>query len=129
VSDPSQEKLDLARAAGAETTARGADAAIVFTAAPVAIPQAFRALKRHGTLVLVGLSVANYELPLVDTVLKGITIRGSYLGQRDDLAQVFALAAQGVLRPHVHTHTLEEAPAILESMKLGEIAGRAVIAF
>jgi len=129
VSDPSQEKLDLARAAGAETTVRGADAAIVFTAAPAAIPQAFRALKRNGTLVLVGLSVTNYELPLVDTVLKGITIRGSYLGTRDDLAQVFALAAQGVLRPHVHTHALAEAPAILQSMQRGEIAGRAVIVF
>jgi len=129
VSDPSQQKLDLARAAGAETTARGADAAIVFTAAPAAIPQAFRALKRNGTLVLVGLSATNYELPLVDTVLKGIAIRGSYLGTRDDLAQVFALAAQGVLRPQVHTHALAEAPAILESMKRGEIAGRAVIAF
>jgi propanol-preferring alcohol dehydrogenase len=129
VSDPSQEKLDLARTAGAETTVRGADAAIVFTAAPSAIPQAFRALKRNGTLVLVGLSVTNYELPLLDTVLKGITIRGSYLGTRDDLAQVFALAAQGVLRPHVHTHPLAEAPAILESMQRGEIAGRAVIAF
>jgi D-arabinose 1-dehydrogenase-like Zn-dependent alcohol dehydrogenase len=34
-----------------------------------------------------------------------------------------------VLRPHVHTHALAEAPAILESMKRGEIAGRAVIAF
>ena len=86
------------------------DAAIVFTAAPAAIPQAFRSLRRNGTLVLVGLSVASYELPLVDTVLKGITIRGSYLGSRDDLAAVFALAGQGLLRPHVHTHSLDEAP-------------------
>jgi propanol-preferring alcohol dehydrogenase len=130
VSDPSEEKLALARAAGADVgPARGVDAAIVFTAAPAAIPQAFRALRRNGTLILVGLSVASYELPLVDTVLKGITIRGSYLGSRDDLAAVFALANQHILKPHIHTHALDEAPSLLESMRRGELAGRAVIAF
>jgi propanol-preferring alcohol dehydrogenase len=130
VSDPSQEKVALARAAGASTDPpRGMDAAIVFTAAPAAIPQAFRALRRNGTLILVGLSVASYELPLVDTVLKGLTVRGSYLGSRGDLAAVFALAGQGVLRPHVHTHAIDEAPALLESMRRGELSGRAVIAF
>ena len=102
VSDPSEEKMEAARAAGAGGNTRGSDAAIVFTAAPAAIPQAFRALKRNGTLVLVGLAAgSSYELPLIDTVLKGITIRGSYLGTRNDLARVFALAGEGVLRPQV----------------------------
>lgn len=129
VSDPSEEKQAMARAAGAEGEARNVDAAIVFTAAPAAIPQAFKALRRNGTLILVGLATTTYELPLVETVLKGITIRGSYLGSRDDLAAVFGLARRGVLRPHVHTHGLEETPALLEQLKRGELAGRAVITF
>ncbi|MEO8371483.1 MAG: alcohol dehydrogenase catalytic domain-containing protein [Candidatus Solibacter sp.] len=130
VSDPSPEKLAAAEAGGASVAPpRGVDAAIVFTAAPAAIPQAFKALRRNGTLILVGLSVSNYELPLVDTVLKGITIRGSYLGSRQDLARVFALAGEGVLRPHVHSHALDEAPALLDQMRRGELSGRAVIAF
>jgi propanol-preferring alcohol dehydrogenase len=103
------------------------DAAIVFTAAAAAIPQAFRSVKRGGTLVLVGLSVAHYELPLVDTVLKGITVKGSYLGTREDLAGVFELAAQGVLKPRVHTHALPEAPVLLEQLRRGELSGRAVV--
>ena len=130
VSDPSTKKLAEAEAAGASIApARGVDAAIVFTAAPAAIPQAFKALRRNGTLILVGLSTTSYELPLVDTVLKGITIRGSYLGTRQDLARVFALAGEGVLRPHVHAHSLDEAPALLDQMRRGELPGRAVIAF
>ncbi|HJZ96473.1 MAG TPA: alcohol dehydrogenase catalytic domain-containing protein [Candidatus Solibacter sp.] len=129
VADPSPEKMDAARAAGAEIEAKGADAAVVFTGAAKAIPDAFRVLRRNGTLVLVGLSVSNYELPLVDTVLKGITIRGSYLGSRDDLAQVFALARSGAIRPHVHTHSIEETPALLDRMSRGEVLGRAVVAF
>jgi propanol-preferring alcohol dehydrogenase len=129
VVDSSLEKMEAARAAGAQAEARHVDAAIVLTGAAKAIPDAFRALRRNGTLVLVGLSVTNYELPLVDTVLKGITIRGSYLGSRDDLAQVFALAQQGTIRPHVHTHSIEETPALLDQMSRGELPGRAVIAF
>ena len=140
--DPSEEKQQLARAAGAgialpfENAGRvlqkahgGVDAAIVFTAAPNAIPQAFRALKRNGTLVLVGLSTAQYELPLVETVTRGITIRGSYLGTRQDLANVFGLLAAGVVKPHVHVHGLEETPALLEQMRRGTLVGRAVIGF
>ncbi len=130
VSDPAEEKLALARAAGAGTdAARNMDAAIVFTASPAAIPQAFRSLRRNGTLILVGLAVTSYELPLVDTVLKGITIRGSYLGSRDDLAAVFALAGRGVLRPYVRTHAIDEVPALLDRMRRAELAGRAVIVF
>ena len=140
--DLSAEKLEQARAAGAEMTAQGedagrtlqkahggVDAAIVMTPSHAAIQQAFRALRRNGTLVLVGLAVRSYELPLVDTVLKGITVRGSYLGTREDLAAVFALALEGAVRPHVHIHALPETPVLLESMRGGEFSGRAVIAF
>ena len=127
VSDPSEPKREQAKEDGAQLDARGVDAALVFTAATAAIPQAFRSLKRGGTLVLVGLSVSQYELPLVDTVLKGITVKGSYLGTRGDLAKIFSLAAEGVLRPRIHTHALGETPELLEALRRGEIVGRAVI--
>ena len=142
VVDLSERKLEMARAAGAELAVAGenagrtlqkeyggVDAAIVLTPSPAAIQQAFRALKRTGTLVLVGISVNQYDLPLVDTIVKGITVRGSYLGTRNELDEVFALARSGAIRAHVHTHAIEETPAILESLHRGEILGRAVIGF
>jgi len=129
VMDASAEKAAAARASGATAEAKNVDAAIVFTAATAAIPEAFRTLRRNGRLVLVGLSTANYELPLVDTVLKGMEIRGSYLGSRDDLAAVFALAAEGAIRPETHTHAIGETPELLERMRRGELSGRAVIRF
>ena len=142
VVDLSEEKLQMARAAGAEiavpaenagrTLARehgGVDAAVVLTPAPAAIQQAFRALKRTGRLVLVGLSASQYELPLVDTVLKGVNVRGSYLGTRQDLEEVFRLADASGIRPHVETHELQEVPPLMEKMRRGELTSRAVIAF
>jgi propanol-preferring alcohol dehydrogenase len=140
--DISESKLEMARSDGAEITAQaadagrtlqkqhgGVDAAIVLTPSPAAIQQAFRSLRRNGTLVLVGISVNQYELPLVDTIVKGISIRGSYLGPRRDLEEVFALAVEGAIRPHSHTHALAETPDLLEQMRRGELMGRAVIAW
>jgi propanol-preferring alcohol dehydrogenase len=105
------------------------DAAIVLTPSPVAIQQAFRSVKRNGVVVLVGISVNTYELPLVDTIVKGIQIRGSYLGSRQELEEVFYMANAGPLRPHVTTYPIDEAPAVLDRLRRGEIQGRAVIAF
>ena len=142
VADASAAKLEEARAAGAElavaaeTAGRsllkewgGVDAAIVLTGSAAAIPQAFKSLKRLGTLVLVGLSVSQYELPLVDTVLKGVQIRGSYLGSREDLAEVFALTSGGALRARIETHAIEDTPEVLDRLRRGVVSGRAVVRF
>ena len=140
--DVSESKLEMAKALGAdlmltaENAGRtlqkqwgGADAAIVLTGSPAAIQQAFRSLKRTGTLITSGLSTNQYELPMVDTVLKGISIRGSYLGTRADLVEVFRLAQSGVGRAHIETHALDAAPGLFEAMRRGDILGRAVVVF
>ncbi len=142
VADISDSKLEMAKAGGAEMAVPagnagralqkeygGIDAALVLTPAPTAIQEAFRALKRGGTLVLVGIAAARYELPLLDTVLKGVTVRGSYLGNQRDLAEVFELAAAGAVRAHVHIHALDETPDLLDRLQRGEIPGRAVVQF
>ena len=79
--------------------------------------------------MLVGLSTSNYELPLVDTVLKGITVRGSYLGTPHDLEEVLALARTGAVRAHVERHDLASAPVIIDRLRRGLVPGRAVISF
>ncbi len=140
--DVSEAKLALARGVGAEITVMaenaartlqkeygGMDAAVVVTGSTAAAGQALRSLKRCGTAVLVGMAHGPAELPIVDTVLKGITIRGSFLGTRQDLGEVLHLAAAGIVRPHVEIHPLTDAPALFERLGRGEIAGRAVINF
>ncbi|MGC9947679.1 MAG: zinc-dependent alcohol dehydrogenase [Bryobacteraceae bacterium] len=140
--DVSESKLEMARSLGAdlalaaENAGRtlqkqwgGADVAIVLTGSPAAIQQAFRSLKRTGTLITSGLSTNQYELPIVDTVLKGISIRGSFLGTRADLDDVFRLAQSGVGRAHIEKHALDEAPELFDTMRRGEILGRAVVCF
>jgi propanol-preferring alcohol dehydrogenase len=107
----------------------GADAAIVLTAAPLAIEQAFRSMKRTGKVVLVGIANTRFELPVIDTVLKGIHVQGSFLGTRQDLDDALRLAAEGRVKAHVETHPLERTPELLERLRHGNVKGRAVIVF
>jgi propanol-preferring alcohol dehydrogenase len=140
--DVSEQKLRMARDAGAEIAVAagnagrtlqkehgGVDAAIVLTPAPAAIEQAFRSVKRTGSVVLVGLASSRFELPILDTVLKGIQVRGSFLGRRQDLEDALQLAADGKVKAHVETHPLDLAPTLLDRLRRGELMGRAVIVF
>lgn len=140
--DVSAEKLELAKRMGAEAVCTvedsrkvigkemgGADGAIVFTASAMAVPAAFATLKRCGSLILVGMTMDKFSIGVTEAVLKGIRIQGSYLGTRADLEAVFALAQQGVGKPEVHAHAVEEAPELIGKLKAGQIVGRAVIRF
>lgn len=107
----------------------GADAAVVFTPGPTAIREAFTSLKSNGRLVLVGFGREDYQLPLAETVLKGIDIRGCYLGAREDLSEVFSLALSGVGIPHIEPHSLADVPKVFEKMRKNQLMGRAVVLF
>jgi propanol-preferring alcohol dehydrogenase len=139
--DLSEAKLDQARALGANLAVPaagagrallkalgGVDAAIAFTSATPAIHEAFRSLKRRGTLHLVGMAAAaRYDLPLNETIIKGLSVRASYLGTRADLEEVFALAVAGVGVPHVEPVDIAEVPSVLERLHAGQVIGRAVV--
>jgi propanol-preferring alcohol dehydrogenase len=141
--DVSEAKLDQARALGAEhalpaadagraiaKTLGGVDAAIAFTPAAEALREALRALKRRATLHLVGMADrARIEMPLNDAILKGIAVRGSYLGTRADLEDAFAMAAAGIALPHVEVCAPSEVAGVLDRLRAGQVLGRAVVTF
>lgn len=142
VADVSQAKLETAMGAGAEFTTRaenggrtlqknlgGVDAAIVFTGSVDAISQAIRSVKRTGTIVLVGLTSRDLPLSITDAVLRGIRIRGSFLGTRGDLETVFALGRDQRLLPVVETFALDDAPEILARLDRGDVPSRAIVTF
>ena len=106
--DLHDEKVELARELGAEFTVNaakedpaaaiqelgGADQAIALALSPKSFEQAYRSLRRGGTLVLVALPAENHvTLPIFETVLNGITVVGSIVGTRADLREVFSHAA------------------------------------
>lgn len=85
----------------------GADAAVSTAVSPKAFEQAYQSLRPGGTLVFVGLPAENtVELPIFETVLQGITVKGSIVGTRVDLAEVFELHANGLTEVHRESRKL-----------------------
>lgn len=137
-------KLALAKELGAEHTINsaiddpveaiqalgGADVAIAVAVSPVAFEQAFKSLKRGGTLVFVALPPDNYmQLPIFETVLQGITVVGSIVGTRVDLAETFQLHAEGRTRVVRETRQLEEVNEAFEQIEKGAADARLVFDF
>ncbi|PYV11906.1 MAG: zinc-dependent alcohol dehydrogenase [Acidobacteria bacterium] len=122
--DASREKVDEAiRSLG------GAHVVLNLAPAPQAVEQGFKALRRGGTLVLVGLPQGNFSLPILGSVAKGIRILTSAVGTRQDLREVLALASAGKIKTVAETCRLEEINSVFERMRQGKISGRVVIEF
>jgi alcohol dehydrogenase, propanol-preferring len=51
--------------------------------------------RKRGTCVLVGLPSGEFPVPLFDVVVNCITIRGSFVGTRQDMAEAFAFCSRG----------------------------------
>ncbi len=135
------EKLELAKKLGADYTVNGlkedpveaikklggADAAISVAVAPKAFEQAYRSLRRGGTLVFVALPADNYvQLPIFETVLNGIKIVGSIVGTRLDLAEVFDLHAAGRTQVIYEKRHLEDVNRAFEEIEKAQVPARLV---
>lgn len=104
---------------------------VVVNLAPTAqaIAQGFEALRRGGTLVLVGLPPGNFTLPILGSVAKGIRILTSAVGTRQDLREVLALGAARKIKTVAETCKLEEVNDVFGRMREGKTRGRVVIEF
>ena len=137
------DKLALARSSGAEVTvnAKSADAAerivkqtgggahgvLVTAVSPAAFAQALKMVRRKGTVSLVGLPPREFRTPIFDVVLNRITIRGSIVGGREDLAEAIRFAAEGKVRAEIHKTKLDNINQVFSDLKAGKIDGRAVL--
>lgn len=78
-------------------------------------------------LIYKGLPPGNFEIPITDMVLRGITLVGSIVGTRMDLKEAYEIAELGNVKPRIHKAKLEDINNIFDKMKKEEILGRYVI--
>ncbi|MGP4713427.1 MULTISPECIES: alcohol dehydrogenase AdhP [unclassified Psychrobacter] len=105
----------------------GAHGVLVTAVSSKAFEQALSMLRRGGTLVCNGLPTGDFPVSIFDTVLNGITIRGSIVGTRLDLQESLDMAAKGKVKATVAAEPLENINDIFERMRDGKIEGRIVI--
>ena len=105
----------------------GPHAAIVAASSPKAYEQALDYLRPRGTLVVVGLPVADIKANVFWTVFKSLTIVGSYVGNRQDAQEALNIAARGKVKAIYKTLGLSDLPQVYDDMHKGKIAGRIVL--
>jgi len=143
--DVTEDKLALARSAGAEiavnakdldavaqvveATGGGAHGVLVTAPSPPAFAQALEIVRRKGTVALIGLPAASFPMPIIDVVLRGITVRGSIVGTRKDLSEAIQFAHEGKVRAEIKKAKLEEINEVLANLKAGKVKGRIVLDF
>jgi len=107
----------------------GARGVLVTAVSPKAFEQAMGMVRRGGTMSLVGLPPGDFPLSIFNTVLNGITVRGSIVGTRLDLQEALDFAGQGKVKATVAAERLENINQIFARMRAGDIQGRIVIDF
>ena len=142
--DVEDEKLELATELGAEHVVNaaktdpvaaiqalgGADVAVVLAASSKVFEQAFSSLRRGGRLICVALPAqGEMNIPIFETVLKGISIIGSIVGTRQDLAEVFALHAAKKTRVIGESRHIEDVNTSIDQVLAGKIPARLVFEF
>jgi alcohol dehydrogenase, propanol-preferring len=141
--DVTEDKLALARASGADVavnakspeaaasivkeTGGGVHGVLVTAVSPAAFGQALKLVRRKGTVVLVGLPPGEFATPIFDVVMNRITIRGSIVGGREDLAEAIAFAAEGKVRARIHRSKLDHINQVFADLKAGKVDGRVVL--
>ena len=110
-------------------TSGGAHGVLITAPSLSAFKQGVEMTRKRGTCVLVGLPPGDFPVPLFDVVANCITIRGSFVGNREDMAETLAFAAQGHVKADIELQPLSDINNIFTRLKQGRVAGRVVIDF
>ncbi len=136
-------KLAHAKRLGADSTvnAKGGDAVAVVKKATdggahgvlitapslVAFKEGVGMTRKHGVCVLVGLPPGEFPVSLFDVVANCISIRGSFVGNRQDLAESLSFAAAGKVKADIELQPLSDINEVLQRLEHGDVAARIVL--
>jgi len=143
--DIADDKLELAKKHGAEFTVNakhadpaeavqeftggGAHGVLVTAVHPQAFGQAIGMARKGGTIVFNGLPPGDFPAPIFEIVFKALTIRGSLVGTRQDLAEALDFYARGLIKPTVSECSLDDVNAVFEELRHGKVDGRMSIRY
>jgi len=122
-------KLGDAAAAVKKGTDGGAHGVLITAPSLVAFQQGVGMTRKTGTCVLVGLPPGEFPVPLFDVVANCITIRGSFVGTRQDMAEALAFGAAGKVKVDFELQPLSAINEVFERLEHGKVPSRVVLDF
>lgn len=141
--DIDEDKLDHAKKLGADLvfnaktgdpapalkkeTGGGAHGVLITAASLIAFRQGIGMTRKRGTCVLVGLPPGDLPVPLFDIVANCITVRGSFVGNREDMAEALAFGVERKVKANIELQPLSAINETFKRLKHGDVAARVVI--
>jgi alcohol dehydrogenase, propanol-preferring len=116
-------------AAVKKATGGGAHGVLITAPSLIAFKQGVGMTRKRGTCVLVGLPPGEFPVPLFDVVANCITIRGSFVGTRHDMAEALAFATEGKVKADIELQPLSAINQIFNRLEHGDVASRVVLDF
>ncbi|KAH7305890.1 alcohol dehydrogenase [Stachybotrys elegans] len=106
----------------------GPHAVLLLAVSEKPFQQASEYVRSKGVVVCIALPAEAYlKAPVFPTVVRMITIKGSYVGNRQDTAEAIEFYRRGLIQTPRKTVGLSELSKIYELMEAGKIAGRYVV--
>ena len=112
-----------------QATGGGAHGVLITATSLPAFKQGVAMTRKRGTCVLAGLPPGDFPLPLFDVVANCITVRGSFVGTRQDMAETLAFAAEGKVHADVELQPLSAVNDVLQRLEPGDVPSRVVLDF
>lgn len=112
-----------------KVTDGGAHGVLITAPSLIAFRQGVGMTRKFGTCVLVGLPAGEFPTPLFDVVANCITIRGSFVGSRLDMAEALAFARDGKVKADIELQPLSAINDVFDRLKRGDVPSRVVLDF
>ena len=119
----STRRLDDPVAALQKATGGGAHGVLITAPSLSAFKQGVEMTRKLGTCVLVGLPPGDFPVPLFGVVANCVTIRGSFVGTREDMAEALAFAAQGKVKADIELQPLTAINKVFDRLQHGDVRG------
>ncbi|KAG7285145.1 alcohol dehydrogenase [Staphylotrichum longicolle] len=106
----------------------GPHAVLLLAVSEKPFQQATEYVRSRGSVVCIGLPAGAYlKAPVFDTVIRMISIKGSYVGNRQDTQEALDFFGRGLVKVPFKTVGLSELQNVYDLMKEGKIVGRYVV--
>ena len=110
-------------------TGGGAHGVLITAPSLPAFKQGIGMTRKRGTCVLVGLPPGDFPVPLFDLVANCITVRGSFVGSRKDMAEALDYAVRGKVKADIELQPLSQINNIFNRLEHGDVPARVVLEF
>jgi len=117
---------DVKRASG--PGGLGPHGVLILATAEAPFQQATAYVRPHGTVVCIGLPAgARVSMPVFDAVIKMISVKGSYVGNRQDMQEALEFFAKGQVHCPFKVVGMNELQNVFSMMKENKVVGRYVL--